>query len=122
MAALGWNIDPAVDPTAVVVASRRADEPWFCLEQPDRGSVARAALGCVAALEASGPERFRTVATRWRELAAQAVCEPDDGLAALGGFAFAPDGGSIAAVVRVRRRPRCTCRRCCSCAAAARSA
>jgi isochorismate synthase len=93
VAALGWSVGPNIDPTAVVVASRRRGEPWFCLEQPDRGSVARAALGCLAALEADGPERFRSVAARWRALASEAVCEPDDGLAALGGFAFAPDGG-----------------------------
>jgi len=93
IAALGCPIDSDVDPTAVVVASRRAGEPWFCLEQPDRGRVARASLGCVTELQASGPERFRTVAKRWRELAGAAVCEPDDGLAALGGFAFAPEGG-----------------------------
>jgi salicylate biosynthesis isochorismate synthase len=93
VAALGWNAAGAVDPTAVVVASRRAGEPWFCLEQPDRGRVARAALGCIVALEASGADRFRNVASQWRALASAAVCEPDDGLAALGGFAFAPDGG-----------------------------
>jgi salicylate biosynthesis isochorismate synthase/menaquinone-specific isochorismate synthase len=94
IAALGWNVDAGVDPTAVVVASRRDGEAWFCFEQPDRGRVARAALGCVAALEAEGPERFRDIARQWRELATAATCEPDDGLAALGGFAFAPDGGS----------------------------
>jgi isochorismate synthase len=93
VAALGWAVAEETDPTAVVVASRRAGEPWFCLEQPDRGRVARAALGCIAALEATGPERFRRVAQQWRSLASSAVCEPDDGLAALGGFAFAPDGG-----------------------------
>jgi isochorismate synthase len=93
MAALGWSVAPEVDPTAVIVASRRAGEPWFCLEQPDRGRAARAALGRLVELDATGPERFRTVAGRWRALAAGAVCEPDDGLAALGGFAFAPDGG-----------------------------
>ena len=54
IAALGWQVDPEADPTAIVVASRRAHEPWFCLEQPDRGRVARAALGCVAELEATG--------------------------------------------------------------------
>ena len=97
IAALGWLVDPGVDPTAVVVASRREHEPWFCLEQPDRGRVARAALGRVAELEATGPERFRSVARQWRELAGAAVCEPEDGLAALGGFAFAPDGGSAPA-------------------------
>jgi salicylate biosynthesis isochorismate synthase/menaquinone-specific isochorismate synthase len=37
------------------------------------------------------------VARQWRELAGAAVCEPEDGLAALGGFAFAPDGGSAPA-------------------------
>jgi salicylate biosynthesis isochorismate synthase/menaquinone-specific isochorismate synthase len=93
IAALGWNVGEHVDPTAVVVASRRASEPWFCFEQPDRNRVARAALGCVASLEAEGPERFRDVAGQWRALSSAAVCEPDDGLAALGGFAFAPDGG-----------------------------
>src|SRR5205085_12548022 len=68
-------------------------EPWVCLEQPGRGGAARAALGCLVALEAEGPDRFTDVARRWRALAAAAVCEPEDGLAALGGFAFAPDGG-----------------------------
>ena len=28
--------DPDTDPTAVVAASRRAGEEWFCFEQPDR--------------------------------------------------------------------------------------
>jgi isochorismate synthase len=93
VAALGWSVGQQVDPTAVVVASRRAGEPWFCFEQPDRNRVARAALGCVTALEANGPQRFADVAKQWRALASAAVCEPDDGLAALGGFAFAPDGG-----------------------------
>jgi isochorismate synthase len=93
VAALGWGIAGEVDPTGVIVASRRSGEPWFCFEQPDRNRVARAALGCVAALEADGPARFENVAAQWRALASAAVCEPDDGLAALGGFAFAPDGG-----------------------------
>jgi isochorismate synthase len=93
VAALGWAVGEEIDPTAVVVASRHPGEPWFCLEQPDRGRVARAALGCVAGLEATGAERFRDVATQWRAVASAAVCEPEDGLAALGGFAFAHDGG-----------------------------
>jgi len=38
---------PGVDPTALVVASRRAGEPWFSFEQPDRDGAARAARGCV---------------------------------------------------------------------------
>jgi len=87
-----------VDPSAVVFASRRADEPWFCTEQPDRDRSAVAALGCVVALEAHGPGRFDEVAARWRVLAAVALCDGADargaGLIAAGGFAFAPEGGS----------------------------
>jgi salicylate biosynthesis isochorismate synthase/menaquinone-specific isochorismate synthase len=53
----------------------------------------------VAELEASGSKRFPTVAARWRTLAANAACDPPDGPRgsgpiAVGGFAFAPDGGA----------------------------
>ncbi len=86
------------DPTAAVLAARRPGEPWFCLEQPDRDRTALAALGCTHALRATGPDRFTALARAWRELVAQAAAEPVDGppgagLVALGGFAFAPDGG-----------------------------
>jgi salicylate biosynthesis isochorismate synthase/menaquinone-specific isochorismate synthase len=90
----------AVDPVQVAVASRRPGEHWFCLEQPDRDRWALAALGCVRALEASGPERFRELARRWRALVSAAIIGGDDigpsgsGLTAVGGVAFAPDGGS----------------------------
>src|SRR5436190_4646957 len=88
-----------LDPTAVACASRRAGERWFCLEQPERQGFALAALGAVHTLEARGPERFTEVAAAWRALAADAVADPTDGprgagLVAVGGFAFAPDGGS----------------------------
>ncbi|HTU30214.1 MAG TPA: isochorismate synthase [Solirubrobacteraceae bacterium] len=90
-----------VDPSAVVCASRAAGEPWFCLEQPDRDAIALAGLGCARSLEAAGAGRFRTLAERWRDTAARAFCDeisdrpapPGAGLCALGGFAFAPDGG-----------------------------
>lgn len=87
-----------LDPTAVVVASRRPGEPWFAFEQPDRDRTALAALGCVRAIEASGADRFDVVARTWRRLAADAVADPPDGpagagLVAVGGFAFAPHGG-----------------------------
>lgn len=87
------------DPTRVVVASRQLAEPWFVLEQPDPHRVALAGLGSVEVLEAQGPERFSRVARRWSSLAASALADPLDGpsgsgLVALGGFAFAPDGGS----------------------------
>jgi isochorismate synthase len=92
------RLGPDVDPSAVVFASRRPGEDWFCFEQPDRDGAALAALGAVARLGASGPDRFRRVAEAWRALTAGAVADPPDGPpgagpVAVGGFAFAPDGG-----------------------------
>jgi menaquinone-specific isochorismate synthase len=86
------------DPSAVVAASRRPDEPWFCFEQPDRDGAAVAALGRVLALEAAGEDRFARVAERWRAVARRALADETEGpggsgLVALGGFAFAPAGG-----------------------------
>jgi salicylate biosynthesis isochorismate synthase/menaquinone-specific isochorismate synthase len=91
-------VDSATDPTAVIAASRRAGEDWFCLEQPDRDGAALAALGCVRELTASGDERFERIASRWRAVCASALADPADGprgagLVAVGGLAFAPDGG-----------------------------
>ena len=91
-----------VDPTAVVAASRRRGEPWFCFEQPDRDGSALAALGNARSLEGRGPDRFADLAARWRQLVAHAVADepagpPGSGLVALGGFAFAPDGGGTPA-------------------------
>jgi salicylate biosynthesis isochorismate synthase/menaquinone-specific isochorismate synthase len=88
-----------VDPSAVVFASRASGENWFCFEQPDRDGSAIAALGTVARLESSGPERFADVAAAWRDLTAGAVADAPDGppgagLLALGGFAFDPEGGT----------------------------
>jgi salicylate biosynthesis isochorismate synthase len=98
LATITTALDPGVDPSAVVCASRRPGEPWFLLEQPERGSQALAALGEITSLQASGATRFATVADRWRALAAAAVADPADapigtGPVAVGGFAFAPDGG-----------------------------
>lgn len=88
---------PGIDPSALVVASRRAGEPWFSIEQPDRDGTALAALGCVRAIESRGAGRFAAVAREWRALAADAFADPPDGpagagLVAVGGFAFAPEG------------------------------
>jgi isochorismate synthase len=87
------------DPAAVVAGSRRPGEPWFCLEQPDREGSALAALGCVRTLESDGAHRFAEVAKQWRAIAAAAIADepggvPGSGLVALGGFAFAPQGGA----------------------------
>jgi salicylate biosynthesis isochorismate synthase/menaquinone-specific isochorismate synthase len=86
------------DPVGAVTASRRAEEPWFALEQPDRDGLAIAGLGCVQAIEADGAGRFTAVSQRWQELRADAQIDavdgpPGSGLAAFGGFAFAADGG-----------------------------
>lgn len=95
---LSVELGRSVDPTAVVAASRRAGEHWFSLEQPERDGWALAALGCVRAIEGRGSERFARVGARWRAFAAGALADPPggpsgSGLVALGGFAFAPDGG-----------------------------
>ncbi len=61
--------------------------------------MALATVGCVLELQADGPERFKALARRWREIVSGAVADaadgpPGSGLAAVGGFAFAPDGGA----------------------------
>jgi salicylate biosynthesis isochorismate synthase/menaquinone-specific isochorismate synthase len=98
LAAVCVRVGAAVDPAGAVVASRRSDEPWFVMEQPDRQLSAVAALGCVLALDARGPDRFAVVARRWRAVVATAVVDPPagprgSGPVAVGGFAFADQGG-----------------------------
>jgi salicylate biosynthesis isochorismate synthase/menaquinone-specific isochorismate synthase len=101
LATIALGLPPEVDPSAVVCASRREGEAWFVFEQPDRGRAALAALGEVAQLRASGPDRFAAVADRWRRMSAAAVGDPPEGNGGgvgggpilLGGFAFAPEGG-----------------------------
>ena len=93
------RVGAAVDPSAVVFASRAAGEDWFCFEQPDRGGSALAALG-----RRDAADRLRSVAlqaglgrlARARRVGRRATCAdgpPGAGLVAVGGFAFAPDGG-----------------------------
>jgi isochorismate synthase len=98
---MGWTValHSSWDPSAVAFASRASGEDVFCFEQPDRDGFALAGLGRVARLSASGSDRFASVARQWRELSGGAVADAPDGppgagLVALGGFAFAPDGGS----------------------------
>jgi salicylate biosynthesis isochorismate synthase/menaquinone-specific isochorismate synthase len=92
-----------LDVSATVLAARRADDRYFCFEQPDRDGYTVAALGTAAALEASGHDRFRTVATAAREqgrrvVSGDAAADPSSPAGAgpvfLGGFAFADDGGA----------------------------
>ena len=104
LASLSVALGPEVDPAAVACASRRPGEPWFLFEQPDRGARALAAVGEALELSASGPRRFAELRERWRELSASAVGEDGggapgagpgvpQGVVAVGGFAFAPEGG-----------------------------
>jgi salicylate biosynthesis isochorismate synthase/menaquinone-specific isochorismate synthase len=99
LATLSLALPADVDPSAVVAASRRAGEPWFLFEQPDRGGHALAGLGQATCLQDAGRERFASVAQRWRALSAAAATEQLDGCdgatpVAFGGFSFAPDGGA----------------------------
>jgi salicylate biosynthesis isochorismate synthase/menaquinone-specific isochorismate synthase len=90
------------DPSAVVAAARAPGDDWFCLEQPDRGGRALAALGRAHAIEARGAGRFVDSAAQWRALVSDAEVGPwpaapvpaAGGLVAVGGFAFRPDGAS----------------------------
>ena len=92
------EVSDGIDPVSLVAASRRTGEEWFCFEQPDREGYALAALGSVRTLRARGEERFAQLSRQWRALAAASVTDPvqspaGSGLVAVGGFAFAPDGG-----------------------------
>ncbi len=97
IASVTRRLSAAVDPTAVVCASRSVSDAWFVLEQPARNGCALAALGTAAELSAAGPDRFGAVARRWRELVTHSCADPvpgppapsGAGLAAVGGFAFA---------------------------------
>jgi salicylate biosynthesis isochorismate synthase/menaquinone-specific isochorismate synthase len=98
LAAITVRMPRDADPVAIAAASRRAGEAWFSFEQADRDRFALAGLGCVAAIDEHGPDRFAATARRWRALAERAACDDPDGPrgtgpVAVGGFAFAGDGG-----------------------------
>jgi menaquinone-specific isochorismate synthase len=99
IASVSERLEVALDPTEVVLASRRRSDAWFSMETVDRGGAAVASLGCELALNAGGPGRFQKLAGRWREVAGAALADPllgppGSGLAAFGGFAFAAEGGA----------------------------
>jgi isochorismate synthase len=89
-----------LDLSAAVLAARRPSDHFFCLEQPDRERSTLAAVGQAALVEASGEDRFRVAAAACRELARGAEAAdgagdpPGAGPVWVGGFAFAPSGGS----------------------------
>lgn len=83
------------DPIATVFASRRAGEPFFCWEQPDR-NLRLAALGRVREVSSRGSERFVEVAADCAHLSGEAVIRGQAGFTTgpvwTGGFAFHDDG------------------------------
>src|SRR4051812_50068709 len=98
LAAITVPLPRGAAPTAIAAASRRGGEPWFSFEQADRDRFALAALGCAAAIDERGPQRFARAAARWRALAEHAACDDPggprgSGPVAVGGLAFAAHGG-----------------------------
>jgi menaquinone-specific isochorismate synthase len=103
LAAITVSIRPELDLSAAVLAARRADDRYACLEQPDRDGFVLAGLGQATILDATGPSRFAEVAEQARELGRAAFADdpaedplrpPAAGPVFIGGFAFADDGGS----------------------------
>jgi isochorismate synthase len=90
----------AVDPCAVVFASRLASDRWFCWEEPDRG-FALGTLGVAQAATSRGGNRFRDVAAEC--LGGETIADEPPGLPVgaggvwTGGFAFDPEGGASSA-------------------------
>jgi salicylate biosynthesis isochorismate synthase/menaquinone-specific isochorismate synthase len=103
LAAVTVPVAAELDLSAAVLKARYPDDPFSCLEQPDRDGFALAGLGQALAIEARGPGRFAEVAARARELGRTAIADdpggdplrpPAAGPVFIGGFAFAHDGGS----------------------------
>jgi isochorismate synthase len=93
LASVARAVDPAIDPSATVLAARAGAAQAFCFEQPDREGFALAALGEAALARAGGSGRFAAVAAECRSLSASALAEGSDPTW-VGGFAFAPEGGA----------------------------
>jgi isochorismate synthase len=103
VAAVTVALPADLDLSAAVLTARRDDDRFFCLEQPERGGFALAALGAAALIEARGPGRFAAASERARELGRRTLADdpaedptrpPAAGPVFVGGFAFAEDGGA----------------------------
>ena len=87
------------DPVAVVFASRRARDAWFCWQQPDR-EFALAALGTAHSVVSHGKDRFLDVAAECAHLSGDAVLRGPGGSGDrtgptwTGGFAFSETASS----------------------------
>jgi len=102
LASVTVSLPADLDLSAAVLASRRADDRWFCMEQPDRDGYAVCGLGTATVVQAAGPDRFVETAKRCRALATRTIADDPAhdpgrpsgaGVIFVGGFAFAPDGG-----------------------------
>ena len=93
------ELEAAVDPAALVFASRLASDRWFCWEEPDRG-LALAGLGSAYEAVSRGDGRFKDVVDTCAELTRDRLADEPLEMPAgagpvwVGGFAFAPEGGS----------------------------
>jgi isochorismate synthase len=103
VAAVTVPIPAQLDLSAAVLAARRPDDRYACLEQPDRDGFVLAALGQATVVEARGPKRFAEAAARARELGRASFADdpagdpdrpPAAGPVFVGGFAFEHEGGS----------------------------
>lgn len=83
------------DPIATVFASRRANESFFCWEQPDR-NLRLAALGRIHEVNSRGENRFVEVAADCAHLSGEAVTRGAGGFTTgpvwTGGFSFHQEG------------------------------
>ena len=90
----------ALDPSAVVLASRLASDRWFAWEQPDAGGFALGCLGSVREIVSRGEDRFADLERDCTELIRDAEVSEPDGLVPgagpvwTGGFAFDAQGGA----------------------------
>jgi len=84
----------AIDPCATIFASRRADDRWFCWEEPDREGFAIAAMGSAHEVVSRGVARFDDLCTDTASITRRRLAaEPNDlpqgaGPLWVGGMAF----------------------------------
>jgi isochorismate synthase len=99
VAAVTLPLDPSLDVSGCVFASRRAEERYFAWEQPDRDRFAIGALGSVVTIEGvPAHRRFAAASAHAVESLRDAVIDgdldaPGAGPLWVGGFAFSPSGG-----------------------------
>lgn len=95
-------LEVEADLADLAFSAKREGEDLFLLQVVDRGLVV-AGVGSALRIDGGGLERFRSCARRWEAAAAEAVvAQPPEGVevavpVAMGGFAFAPQGGKSVA-------------------------